>query len=316
MGLPGNIGPRGEKGDPGAPGNVGPAGQDGIDGINGAPGERGPKGPPGRGTGVVTGIINPNACTLESIPDALYFARVRNTTIFAPVGPVVEKPSGNFSPEKPPTKSVIYYPFQLYGLPTGRWTIEVGYVAGAVVETAPGPLNVSPALVAFPNLVTLNGIANVLVVDGQTTNVGTINLDNACAGEPTEICDNGIDENGNFLIDENCPAIFDELPPAPICENFNLETCADGTCRVIGTCPTNYVPPPPAPACDNLICSANEVCSDLSGTPQCVCDTGFTRSNTTGECVLIKLPGPDPEPVPVPGNGSPSGAPAVLPGRD
>jgi hypothetical protein len=255
-GLPGNVGPQGLPGKPGPPGNTGPRG---FTGDQGAPGETGPA---GAGTGAIIGLINPDQCGISTFDARLIVARILGTNL---VVPVVRQPSGI----KFPKKTIPYYPFQFYGVPPGRWSIQVGTLSGPVEDDGTGNLT------AYPEFQSMNFIANVLVADGSITNVGTINLDRQCAAEPTEVCGNGIDENGNGFIDENCPAIFDQVPPPPVCDDLGLEQCNDGTCRIAGNCPVAYVPPGNG--------------------------SGNSSGNTT-------VPGPIPEPAPEPGpsNGAAS----------
>jgi hypothetical protein len=323
------MGPAGPAGKPGLPGNVGPAGPagrdghdgaPGLDGANGAPGERGADGPPGPGTGVVIGQIDFTECTIAVDTQAMA-VHVLNTNVFAPVRLVVEAGAstpGNTSPDSPKDskkakkKKVVYAPFQLYGVPAGRWTIEAGHFTGPVFDDGTG------SFTAYPRFAATSLIANVVVESGAVTNIGSINMDPTCAGEPIDVCGNGIDENGNGLVDENCPAIGAPLPPAPVCDDLGLVECADGTCRAGGTCPTPFVAEPPDDPCESLTCGVNQVCAALKGgTAVCVCADGYIpSSNQTSVCVPIKKPKPVPVPEPTPSNGTPPDLFAVLPSRE
>ena len=274
-GFPGNIGPRGLTGEQGPPGQ---------DGQNGKPGEPGQPGPPGPGTGVIIGIINPARCLGNVSPTSLA-VHVSNTNLFAPVSAATVATSGNTSGGIKKEKPLRYWPFQLYGVPQGRWMIEVGNFTGPVAN------NIFGSLTAFPGFVTSNLVANVVVASGAITNVGTINLDDSCAEvPPIDICGNGIDENGNGAVDENCPVIGDNIGPAPVCEEFGLEHCSDGTCRVAGSCPPGYTPPPPVETCETLVCGTNAVCKENTklGGAACFCEPGY-QPDGAGACQPIDV---------------------------
>lgn len=297
QGPKGNTGPPGPDGKPGpegkqgVPGNMGPAGADGKDGLPGAPGADGQAGPPGPGTGIIIGHINVMSCGANVSPFGLA-AHIVNTNLLAPVRRIIlagnaspGDPEEKLPPDKKGEKKIVYYPFQFVGVPAGNYTVEVGNLIGPLFDNGFGePL-------AFTHFVPVNVITNVIVGPGGVTNVGAISLDNQCAGTPTDVCGNGVDEDANGIADENCPCEGAECSVALNCADLGMALCNDGTCRITGNeCPAAPIVPPPGKTCDTLTCGANEVCIDKKGAV-CVCAPGYEPSlDGTGACVPITPP--------------------------
>ena len=298
-GVTGPAGKNGANGSPGAPGKEGAPGRDGANGSPGIPGKQGPPGKdgePGR-DGRDGGNGSPGAIIVGSLAfgcEGSTFSisavgaavRIPGTNFFVDVTQMrLESAPGNTSPGPKPKKSK-YFPFQIYNVPPGTWALEAGLVRIALAESDPSSNSSSFAPLFRP----LASVGHIVTHAGALVSLGEINLDTSCAVPPIEVCGNGIDDDGNDAVDENCPCTGASCVPATRCEDEDMVTCGDGTCRSsAAACPPAGGPPPPPAACttltDLVTCEARADCRAIIAGTNCHRPDGTTCQSGDASCI-------------------------------